>query len=337
MKSFGSRVLLKTLCATMVVAAGMTAMVSASYAQETIRYNMAWLPQGSTAGVPIAVDQGWFKDEGLDVEVMRGYGGSRTANELDQGQFDVGYVDPISLILTRKNGGKIRLIGAINTVWPAGVCFAKSRHDPKGLDDLEGLTMGGGSASPVQNLVPAWLEMNGKPRDFIKLVRLDPAVVDASFVEGKTDLTDCWRGSNRPVIVKQAEAAGLQIGAMEYKDFGLNAYGNGFATTEDMIQNKPDVLRKFLKVAYRGYQFMRESPEEAADIMLRLYPTIDRTVILNQIKEINELTVDAESPNETVGFLRDDRMNGTLELIDKAYDLQGSIQASDLYTNDLLQ
>lgn len=326
------------MCAsTIVVTAAHAATITSALAQEKVTYNMAWLPQGSTAAVPIAVDQGWFKGEGLDVTVVRGYGGSRTANELDQGQFDVGYVDPISLIVNRKNGGKIRLIGAINTTWPAGICSAKSRHNVKGIDDLKGLTMGGGSASPIQNLMPVWLEMNGKPRDFVKMIRLDPAVVDSSFVEGKTDLADCWRGSNRAVIIKQAKAAGLEIGTLEYKDFGLNAYGNGFAATEDMIQKKPDVLRKFLKVAYRGYQFMKDNPEKAADIMLKVYPTIDRSVVLNQINDINSLIVDDKSPDKTMGYQREDRMKDTLAIIDKAYDLKGSIKVSDIYTNDLVK
>src|SRR5262245_49158120 len=127
--------------ATLLVAASV-----AAHAEEKLTYNMSWLPQGSSIGVAVAADQGWFKTDGLEVALIRGYGGNRTANELDQGQFEIGYVDPISLVLNRGNGGKIRLIGAINTQWPAGICFAPSRHAVKSLDDLRGLTMGGGSA-----------------------------------------------------------------------------------------------------------------------------------------------------------------------------------------------
>ena len=92
-------------------------------AQEKVTYNMAWLPQGSSIGVIVAQDKGYFREVGLDTNIVRGYGGNRTANELDQGQFEFGYVDPISLILNRSNGGKIKMVGAINTRWPAGVCY----------------------------------------------------------------------------------------------------------------------------------------------------------------------------------------------------------------------
>jgi NitT/TauT family transport system substrate-binding protein len=323
--------ILKSLAATALVA-----VATAAGAQEKITYNMSWLPQGSSVGVAVALENGWFKQAGLDVSIIRGYGGNRTANELDQGQFEIGYVDPISLVLNRANGGKIRLIGAINTRWPAGICFVPKRHDIKSLDDLRGLRMGGGSASPVQNVVPAWLELNGKPRDFIHMLRMDPAVIDASLVEGRIDLAECWRASNRPVLKKQARAAGIDVAWIEYSDYKLNAYGSGFAARDEMIQKKPDALRNFLRASYRGYDFARAQPEQAADIMVKLFPTIDRGVVLEQIKDINDLIVDKEVAAKGLGYLREDRMASTVAFVDKAFDLKSKVKVQDTYTNGLL-
>src|SRR6516162_7197744 len=166
-----------------VVSAWLLAAMAAQ-AQEKLTYNMSWLPQGSSAGPIMALDRGFFKEAGLDISIVGGYGGNRTANDLDQGQFEVGYVDPINVILNRSNSGKIKMIGAINTQWPAGICWVTSRMQVKTLDDLKGRTLGGGSASVVHNIFPVWLEMNGKPPDVVKLVRMDPAVVDVSLIEG---------------------------------------------------------------------------------------------------------------------------------------------------------
>lgn len=40
-----------------------------------VRFNMAWLPQGSMAGIFVAIDKGYFADAGLAVEPVRGFGG----------------------------------------------------------------------------------------------------------------------------------------------------------------------------------------------------------------------------------------------------------------------
>src|SRR2546425_3200453 len=125
-----------------------------TWAQEKVTYNMSWLPQGSSIGVMLAQERGWYRESGLDVNIVRGFGGNRTANELDQGQFEFGYVDPISLILNRSNGGKIKMVGGINSPWPAPICWVSDRMEVKSLDDLRGKQIRRGSASPGRHLVP---------------------------------------------------------------------------------------------------------------------------------------------------------------------------------------
>ena len=115
---------------------------------------MSWLPQGSVIGVIVALDKGYFKDAGLDVELVRGYGGNRTANELDQGQFEIGYVDPVSIMLNRSNGGKTRLVGAINTSWPGGHLLRRQDRQtadarrPQGPDDGRRVGIAGAQRRP---------------------------------------------------------------------------------------------------------------------------------------------------------------------------------------------
>ena len=319
-----------------VVSAWLLAAMPAQ-AQERLTYNMSWLPQGSSAGPIMALDRGFFKEAGLDISIVRGYGGNRTANDLDQGQFEVGYVDPISGILNRSNAGKIKMIGAINTQWPAGICWVTSRMQVKTLDDLKGRTLGGGSASVVHNIFPAWLEMNGKPADMVKLVRMDPAVVDISLIEGKIDLAECWKASNRAVIQKLARDAGAQVAWLDYAAYGLNAYGSGFATTEALIAKRPDALRKFLRASYRGYEFAIANPEQAADSIVHQFPTADRDIVLQQTREIGELITDPQVKAEGLGYMREDRMLSALAFIRKAFDLKQPVNAADVYTNSFLK
>ena len=313
------------------------ALAAAASAQEKVTYNMSWLPQGSSIGVMVAQDRGWYREAGLDVTIVRGYGGNRTANELDQGQFEFGYVDPISLVLNRSNGGKIRMVGAINTTWPAGICWITSRLQPKGLDDLKGRQLGGGSASPVHTVVPTWLEMNSKPKDFIRLLRLDPAVISTSLIEGKIDLVECWKASDRPVMQRVAEKAGLTVGWYDYSAYGLNAYGSGFAASEDLIAKRPETVRKFLRGAYRGYDYAFANPEQAVDTLVKMFPVVDRGLALQQIREISELIQDAQARESGLGFLRDDRIRSTVAFVDRAYELKGKVKAEDIFTNQFLK
>ena len=63
------------------------------------------------------------------------------------------------------------------------------------------------------------------------------------------------------------------------------------------------MLRKFLAASYRGYEFARSNPDQAADIMVKMFPTLDRAVVLDQIKDINELVVDGETAGKGIGYI----------------------------------
>ena len=320
--------------ATVAAAAVAAFIAGPAGAAEEISFNMAWLPQGSVAGPIIAEAKGWFDEAGLDVTLSRGYGGSRTANEVDQGMFTIGYVDPINVALNRQNGGSLRMIGVINGVWPAGVCYVKKDGaDERKIDDIIGLKMGGGAASPVHNILPAWLEMNGRKRDEISLLRLEPAVVDASLLEGKIDLAECWRASNRAVLQKIARDAGKEVGWIEYSDYGLDAYGSGFVATEATIAEKPEALSAFLEASYRGYEFAMKEPEAAADILMTAYPSLDREITLQQIKELSSLL----APSGTIETKFDEaRIGATYDLMVKAFELKSdAVKPDQLFTNAL--
>ena len=305
---------------------------SSDESSSVLTYNMAWLPQGSQAGFVVADDRGFYSDAGIEVEIVRGFGGIRTVNEVARGIFDFGYGDPVAVALNRLNGGQTRLIGSINSQHPGGLCFVADRHEIESPEDLQGLTIGGGQSSPMQAFVPAWLELNGISRDSITLLQMDPAVVDAALIEGSIDVCECWRGSNRAFLEHRALEAGVSIRAIDYRDFGIDMYGSGIVASEQILAERPDVVRDFLVATYRGYAWALAHPEDAAEIMKRHYPILNDEITLQQIVETNELT----GGEESLGILNPERMRTSMAFLERAFDLGGNVNTLDIYTPDFL-
>ena len=306
-------------------------------AAETLKFNMSWLPQGTVGGVLVAQAKGFFAAAGLVVESSRGYGAQRTVNEIDQGLFDLGYADPISVMLNHRDGGHTILVGAINTRWPAGLCFLKNAHEVSRPADLKGLTLAGNPGSPVQNIVPAWFKLNGLPADTLRMVRMDGAVYNAALIAGRIDLSECWEGSSVPIVDAMAAADGKSVGVILYRDFGLDIYGSGFVTTSDFVKNKPDTLKRFLKQAYRGYDYMAKNPGESADLIIAKYPTLDRAILIAQIAQTTELLADPAEAGQPLGWLGDARMHKTLAFAVAAFDLPAGSTPGDFYSDAFLQ
>jgi len=308
------------------------ASAEASSQLTPVTFNMGWLPQGSMAGVIVAIDQGYYAAAGLEVEAARGFGGIRTVNEIDQGMFDFGYGDPLAVILNRTKGGKTRMVGAINDRWPAGLCFVTERQQIETPADLVGLKVGGGQSSPMQVIVPAWLELNGVNKDDVQLMQLDPAIVVGSLIEGTIDAGECWLGNSIAIFQKRAAEAGLSIDWIEYGDFNFDLYGNGIVTSEQTIQQHPERVRAFLKATYQGYEWARANPQAATDIMVKAYPVLDPAITLQQVQEISELI----SGPATLGWMEEAKVANTLEFLSSAYGLDGSLTPADIYTTEFL-
>ena len=254
-----------------------------------VRFNMAWLPQGSMAGIYVAIDKGYFADAGMKVEPVRGFGGIRTVNELDQGMFEFAYVDPLSVALNRANGGKTKMVGGINMRFPAGACFVKERHNINRPADLAGLRFGAGQSSAIQALLPVWLSNNGVDPASVERIQLDPAIVVSSLIEGKIDVAECWLGNSMALFDKAAKAKGVTIGRIEYSAFGLDVYGSGLATRDTLIENDPELVRSFIEAAYRGYADAAADPQMALATIRKHHPLLDESVTERQIRETADL------------------------------------------------
>ncbi|WEK43169.1 MAG: ABC transporter substrate-binding protein [Candidatus Sphingomonas colombiensis] len=297
-----------------------------------VRFNMSWLPQGSMAGVFVAMDRGYYADAGLRVDAMRGFGGTRTVNELDRGMFEFGYVDPLTVAINRAAGGHARMVGGINMRFPAGACFVRERHRIAAPADLAGLTFGAGLNSAVQTLLPAWLAKNGVDPARVRQIQLDPAVVVAALIEGKVDAAECWLGNSMALFQKRANAAGVTIGRIGYADFGFDVYGSGIATRDTLIARDPALVRRFLAATYRGYADAARDPDAALVIMRQHFPLLDAAVTRQQITETTQLMA-ADG-----GAHRFDpaRIERTIQFLKAAGRPGGALPAGALFTNDFL-
>lgn len=305
--------------------------------EKPIEFNLSWLPQGSTAGVIVAAHNGYYKDEGLDVKPVRGFGGVRTVNEIDQGLFQFGYGNPDGIVVNRANGGKVRLVGSINAMNPGGICYVKERRNLTSLKDMKGLKLGGAAGTPVHVTFPAMLAEQGLPADHVEIIQLQGSVVTAALLDGRIDIYECWRGSGKPLLDNQAKQAGLTIGFLSYEDLGQKTLGSGIATTDMIIAQKPDLVEKVLRATYRGYKFILDNPEKGADIVVGMFPEVNRSAVLAQIKDINELIMGPGTAEHGMGYVDPKRAADLVSFISMANKLGNKVRPEDIYTNKFIK
>jgi NitT/TauT family transport system substrate-binding protein len=112
----------------------------------------------------------------------------------------------------------------------------------------------------------------------------------------------------------------------------LDILGSGIVTSDKVIAENPDKVRRFVTATFRGYEYANAHPEEATAYILKQFPVLDHDVTLQQVKE----TIDLTTGRGKLGVIDPAQVQRTIDFIGPAYGID-SVTAEELYTNEFLQ
>lgn len=234
-----------------------------------------WVPNTNHTGLFVALEKGWYKEQGLDVEIIQPpEGGVAQLVAANKADFGVGYQEDITL--ARANDVPVVSIAAIIQHNTSGFASKKAIHinTPK---DFEGKRYGGWGSPSEEAVIKAVMKDNGA--DFNQVEIFNVGQMDFfTVIERDADFTWIYYGWDGV----EAEQRQLPLNVMMLKDLdpALDYYTPVLITNENTIAHNPDTVTKFLAAANQGYQFCIEHPTEAAEILLKYAPELDRELVV---------------------------------------------------------
>jgi NitT/TauT family transport system substrate-binding protein len=231
-----------------------------------VSLTLNWIPYGEHAPFYYGVQQGFFEDEGIDLEIRPGSGSSRTVEQVASGKTTLGWADTPPMLLGAGSGMPIKSIGVMLQKGPSSIEFFSSQ----GIDspeDLKGKTVAGTPGDAMYASFPGWLKANGLSEDDVKVVNVDPAGKLAALIEGKTDAIMGFYQDQAPTIEHQS---GKQVDALRYRDWGMNLLGTGLVVSEKTIDQNADMLKGFMRATVKSWQAAADNPEQAVGAMAEM-------------------------------------------------------------------
>jgi NitT/TauT family transport system substrate-binding protein len=229
---------------------------------QTVTLAMGFIPNVQFAPFYVAVEKGFFADEGI--EVAFDYGWETDLLKLvgsDELQFAIGSGDQI--ILARSQG--LPVVNVMNWYRRFPVCVVSlSEAGIKGPEDLVGRRVGTPALYGASYI--GWRALlDAVPLDEteVELVSIGYTQV-AAVTEGQVDAALCY-AMNEPV---QMEAAGEQVDVIYVADYA-NLVSNGLFTNERTIDEQPQLVQGMVRAALRGLLYAIEHPDEAFDLSLK--------------------------------------------------------------------
>lgn len=214
-------------------------------------------------GVYVAKEMGFFREQGLEVEIQHSTGGGQHVQLLLSGDVQFTTADAANVLQRVADPGiplvSVALIG--QTGQQGWVTLADSGlDDPK---DWAGKTVGYRGTVPPDLL--AILKANGMTLDDVNEVNVGYQPPQL-LVEGRVDIYPVFL-SNEPDIIRRK--LGREVNVFRASDYGMPTLGLTYVTTEDYMREHPETVERFLRAALQGIEWARDNREEAIDIVLK--------------------------------------------------------------------
>ena len=320
-----SKILILCLILVLAVSCGK------SKSNQKIKIVLDWVPNTNHTGLYVAKDLGYFKEEGLDVEIVQPPEGSTTALIGAGGaEFGISFQDTLAKSFAKENPVPVTAVAAILQHNTSGIISLKE----KGIDSPKKLE-GKKYATWEDNIEQAILKklVTDDKGDFSK-VKLIPYTITDVVTGLKTDVDAVWVYYAWDGIA--TERAGLQTNFLKIRDYAkeLDYYSPVIIANNDFLKKNPEIAKKVLKAIKKGYEYAMKNPEESAKILVKNSPELDINLVTASQKWISK---EYQSDAKEWGIIDGNRWNRFYEWLYKNKAVEREIPKDFGYSNEYLK
>jgi NitT/TauT family transport system substrate-binding protein len=229
---------------------------------EAVIVRLKWVHQAQFAGNYVAIEKGFYADEGLSVTVEPFSYEDRSIASVLAGKSDFGIAGAEEILLAKEAGLPIKAFAVIYKKNPVVAYSLKSSGITR-PSQFVGKTVGIERGINVEYQYAAMMSKLGIDRSKIKEVSVGYDA--AELLTGKVEVSTGYI-INEPQLVVEA---GKEINTMLMSDYGINMYADVLFTTDEMIAKRPELVAKMLRATLKGWQYAIEHEEEAVNITLK--------------------------------------------------------------------
>lgn len=284
----------------------------------------AWINDAEFAGYFIGIDNGYYKDEGLDLEYLSGGPDVIPESTIIARRADLALTTPDTTIRAiSEQGANFKIIGTQYQKNPLGIVSLK-KNPINNPQDMIGKTI----AVPPVNIVTveALLKINGIDRSAVNIVpyAYDPTPLVRGEIDGSLDFT-----TNVPYTITQM---GEEAQSFLIYDYGVTTFNDTVVVTQDVLEEKRTELVAWLRASRKGWEENLKNPDAYPPKWEDSWFKGTGRTIENELYFNNAQKALIENP-DGIFAMSEDAINKNLEAL-KAVGINGT---RDMFDTTLLE
>ena len=290
-----------------------------------------WTPNTNHAGIYLAKEKGWYKDAGLDVEIIEPAAGG-VEQVVAAGKADFGISVQEQVMPARAQGVPIVSIAAIQQHNTSSL-MALAKSGIARPRDLAGKTYGGFGGALETAIVKKLVTCDGGDASKVKFVEVGDVDYLIGMEQGAYDFVwifDGWDGI-RATEVEQKQVASIPF--IKYSQCIPDWYTPLIITNESHIKSQPDMVKKFMQATAKGYDEAMANPQASADALLKNAPELDKALVNASAKYLATRYVDK---GRQWGLQDTEIWSGFAKFLKEAGLLDKDVDTKAAFTNEFL-
>lgn len=262
----------------------------------------------------VAINEGFFEEEGLAIDLSTGQGADKTMQQLLSGNVDIGFSGPEQVVYIYNQGREDYPV-VFGQLTQRDGSFLVGREGEENFDwsSLKGKEIIGGRPGGIPEMALEYvLKQNGlNPENDVKMVtNVDFTATAGAFKSGIGDYVALFEPT---ATMLEKDGAGNIVSSIG-NEAGNISY-TCFYTTKSYMDENPDIIQKFTNAIYKGQQWVQQhTSEEVADSIISFFPGTDKEVIVKVIDNYKNIEAYSETPE-----VSEDGLNKLMDII-QGYD-----------------
>jgi NitT/TauT family transport system substrate-binding protein len=300
-------------------------------AQEKATLRLNWLVYGFHTPFHLGVERGYYKAEGIELEIGDGKGSASAVQVVGAKGDTFGLSDGASIINGITKGAPIKAVMGIMNTTPFAV-IAREDSGIKSLKDLEGKTVAATAGEAGLTIMPALIKANKLDEAKLNFLRIDGAAKLVSVLEKRADAL-LGGSENQALILEQK---GVKTVVLNYADFGVNTMGLAIHVHQDTLKDKPKLVEGFIRATAKAYADAEKDPAAAIAAGLKAKPDLDKDLALKQLNAGLKLVRSRSAPTAAIGQMHPGDWDMTLNLMKDYQELKTDMKADAFFTNAMV-